>query len=238
MVVPPTRTSRETSREIGRATGRGTSCGICGAPAAPGFALCFCCGILVRQLRMPLVPIVPIADYRFGDPLHRRLRSYKDAPVAETRESCVRWLGAMAEAWLVAVGTAGRARALGDWNLVATVPSSARPSGVPVDAVVRCLPSLACRHRTLLVRGPEPTGHLRAARGGFALGPGLDRDRLRGEAVLVVEDSVVTGARAQSAAAALRLAGARVTGVLALGRLVSDGHPGTGRTGARLTHPR
>jgi orotate phosphoribosyltransferase len=40
----------------------------------------------------------------------------------------------------------------------------------------------------------------------------------------VVEDSTITGARAQSAAAALRLAGARVVGVVAISRVVS-GNP-------------
>jgi adenine/guanine phosphoribosyltransferase-like PRPP-binding protein len=45
--------------------------------------------------------------------------------------------------------------------------------------------------------------------------------------VLVVDDSVVTGARAQSAAAALRLAGAEVVGVVVLGRFLA-GAPAAG----------
>jgi len=200
----------------------GTPCRICEAPAARDFPLCFCCGVLVRQLGMPLVPVVAVARYRMGDPLHRRLRCYKDASVAEVRESCTRRLGVMAGAWLAGSGGSGVARLLEGADLVATVPSSSRPTGAPVDAVVRSVPGLAARHRPVLVRGPEPTGHLRASRGGFALGPGVGGDEVRGRDVLVVDDSVVTGARAQSAAAALRLAGARVSGVLALGRLVPD----------------
>ena len=55
----------------------------------------------------------------------------------------------------------------------------------------------------------------------------MDRAGLAGLPVLVFDDSVTTGARAQSAAAALRLAGARVVGILAVGRALAPiGDPG------------
>jgi adenine/guanine phosphoribosyltransferase-like PRPP-binding protein len=163
---------------------------------------------------------VAIADYRSGDVLHRRLRGYKDAPVAEARAACTVRLASMMEGWLADPRpTSGRLA--GPWDVVATVPSSSRPEGAPVDAVVGAVAGLSPRFRPLLVRGPEPTGHLVAARRGFILSPGATRNGVRGLRVLVVDDSVVTGARVQSAAAALRLEGATVVGAVALGRLVA-----------------
>jgi adenine/guanine phosphoribosyltransferase-like PRPP-binding protein len=171
---------------------------------------------------MPLVPLTAVASFRVGDAMHRRLRGYKDAPVAEARAAYRERLAAMLDAWLAAGRTPPPATGAGCWDTLVTVPSSSRPAGAPVEAVISAVPSLARLHRPLLVRGPEPTGHLRAARRGFSLRSGTDTDRLRTLTALVVDDSVVTGARAQSAAAALRLAGARVVGVVALGRLRAD----------------
>jgi glutamine phosphoribosylpyrophosphate amidotransferase len=170
---------------------------------------------------MPLVPLVTVTEYQTGDGMHRRLRGYKDAPVAEVRDECTEQLAQMLGGWQN-VDAAGTGRGIvSRWDLVATVPSSRRPEGAPVAAVVDAVPRLGRCHRPLLARGPAPTGHLLAARRGFVIRPEVDRDRLRGARVLLVDDTVVTGARAQSAAAALRLGGAQVVGVLALGRAVS-----------------
>jgi len=109
------------------------------------------------------------------------------------------------------------------WDVVAAVPSSGRPCGAPAEAVLARLPGLGASLEHLLVRGSVPTGHLRSDRLGFGVAPGVDRTRLAGLRILVFDDSVVTGARAQSAAAALRLAGAPVAGVLAIARSVGTG---------------
>ena len=53
--------------------------------------------------------------------------------------------------------------------------------------------------------------------------PAVDRESLRDRRVLVFDDSITTGARAQSAGAALRMAGADVIGVVAVGRVVGGG---------------
>jgi len=198
-------------------------CRVCQGPAPADFAHCFCCATLVRQLRMPLVPVVAVADYRVGDPMHRRLRGYKDAPVAEARETCAARLGDLVRVWMAANRAQLDRQFVPGWDLVATVPSSGRPVGAPADDLVRRVPTLALRHRTLLVRGPETTGHLRAARRGFEIPSSVDSESLIGRRVLVFDDSITTGARAQSAAAALRMAGADVVGVLAVGRSVA-GH--------------
>jgi len=200
-------------------------CRVCAGPSHAGFALCFCCATLVHQLRMPLAPVVAMVRYRVGDRMHRRLRGYKDAPLAEVRHACADHLADLVATWLTANGP-GLDRRFGPWDLVVTVPSSARPGGTPVDALVAQVPDLARRHRHLLVRGPERTGHLQAARKGFEVLPAVDRRWLRTRRAVVFDDSFTTGARAQSAVAALRGVGARVVGVVAVGRVVND--PGTG----------
>jgi predicted amidophosphoribosyltransferase len=193
-------------------------CLICDQAARHGLPLCFCCGLLVRQLGLPLVPVRSVVGFHIGDDTHRRLRGYKDATVAEARRCYAAQLARMLDRHLDAGLDPWPRVTDGRWELVVTVPSSSRPVGSPVDAIAAASRHLGPDHRTLLRRGPEPTGHLRAARRGFELADGIDRDRLRGRRVLVVDDTLVTGARAQSAAAALRLAGARVVGILTVGR--------------------
>jgi predicted amidophosphoribosyltransferase len=161
--------------------------------------------------------VVATAGFRPGDRLHRRLRGYKDAPTAEARAACADRLASMVGSWMADHPAHLRDRFGPGWEAVCPVPSSARP-GTPVDALVARVPELARCGRALLVRGPAPTGHLRADRRGFELAGSVDPGWLAGRRVLVFDDAVVTGARAQSAAAALRSAGARVVGVLAAGR--------------------
>jgi hypothetical protein len=90
---------------------------------------------------------------------------------------------------------------------------------------------LGDRHLELLGRGTGRAGHLAACRDGFALLPGVGRTGLAGLPVLVFDDSVTTGARSQSAAAALRLGGAEVVGVLVVGRALPGIHPRTAGRG-------
>ena len=180
--------------------------------------MCFCCRVVAGQLGLPLVPVVALCEYRVGDEVHRRLRAYKDAPLAEERAGCRRRLVAdLAGAW----ADARHVSRLGSWAVVTTVPSTGRPAPAPVEALVDAVPGMGERHLRLLVRGPGDGGHLRAARDLFAPAPGVDRAGLADLPVLLVDDTTTTGATAQSAAAALRLAGARVAGVLVLGRALA-----------------
>lgn len=208
-------------------------CGVCGGPTRDGYALCFCCTSLVRQLGLPLVPVTSVLAYRLGDRNHYLLRGYKDAPAPQTRAAATAVLAGMVHRWLVGPGGDDfRARANGDWDLVVGVPSSVRRGQSPIDTLIAAVPELARHHRALLVRGPETVGHLVASRRGFAVAPrnmvgsagmttrnhrtGTNRER-----AIVVDDSLVTGARAQSAAATLRTAGVEVVAVLVVGRVLA-----------------
>ncbi len=211
----------------------GPACRVCRRGVAAGHGLCFCCRRVAGQLGLPLVPVVALCEYRVGDRTHQLLRGYKDAPVAEARAACRRRLaaelgGAVAQPDRPPLGRLGR------WDLVAAVPSSHRPGPAPVEALIESVPSLAAVHRRLLGRGPAVVDHLVADRKGFALLAGTGPDVGRDRRVLLVDDTTTTGARAQSAAAALRLSGGEVAGVLVLGRALAarDGGHGHGH-GAR-----
>jgi hypothetical protein len=200
--------------------GPGTTprCCVCEGETHGSFALCYCCGVLVGQLQLPLVPVVAMIEYELADRMHCQLRGYKDAPVHEAREMYLRQLARFVGDWMATNGH-GLGRRLGSsWDVVTTVPSSRRPAGAPADAILAMVPGLQRMHCQMLARGPSPIGHLVAARQGFVLDPGLDLHQFGNKTVLVVDDSIITGARAQSAAAALRIGGVRVAGVLAVGR--------------------
>jgi hypothetical protein len=196
------------------------TCVSCDGPVRPGSPRCYCCDRLVRALGRPLAPLATACTYRVGDQVHRWLRSYKDSPSAALRAVTTRVLTERFGAWLTWAGddVAGR---FGDrWAAVATVPST-RPGrpGAPVDALVGAVPALAQLPRVRLVRGPAAAGHLVADVRAFAV---VGDGRPDG-AVLVVDDTVTTGARAQSAVACLRAAGWRVAGVVAVGRALDPG---------------
>ena len=105
--------------------------------------------------------------------------------------------------------------------LAVPVPSSSRPRASwggehPLVGLVAAALASEPRLRVapLLVRGPGPLGHLRANPSGFRLvGP------VSGRSVLVFDDTYTSGARSQSAAAALRAEGADVLAIVPIGRL-------------------
>ena len=209
---------RRPSMDSGGCRVCGRSCGPAIGPEREGWRLpvCFCCRTLAGQLHLPLVPLVALTEYRVGDATHKRLRAYKDAPVAEARERCRVEL--VAE---LARRCDDASTILGGWTVVTTVPSSTRPGGPPAERLVDGVPQMAQRHLRLLVRGRGSGGHLRAGRDVFAPDVGVDRAGLASLSVLVFDDTTTTGAAAQSAAAALRLAGARVVGALVMGRALA-----------------
>ncbi len=208
-----------------RAEARGASaptpsCLSCDGPVRPGSLRCYCCDRLVRALGRPLAPLATACTYRVGDQVHRWLRAYKDAPSPALRTVTTRALAERFAAWVAWSGDDLVGRFGCRWEVVATVPST-RPgrAGAPADALVEAVPALAGLPRARLVRGPAGAGHLVADARAFAVAG----DRRPDGAVLVVDDTVTTGARAQSAVASLRAAGWRVAGVVTVGRALDPG---------------
>jgi hypothetical protein len=105
-------------------------------------------------------------------------------------------------------------------------PTARPPMAHPLEKVLaRACSRLACQKGGLvqvcrfLVRGVGPVGHRLASPDAY-LAP---RD-LSGVNAVVVEDTYVSGAHAQSAACALALAGAKVLGILTIARMVNPSY--------------
>jgi hypothetical protein len=170
--------------------------------------------------------VVPVALFRAGDPLHRTLRRYKDAPSVAARRHHVATLTGILDRFLVAHEACLRGNGSG-WDTVAVVPSTrgrsceagSRRPGLrvrnPLDAVVDACRTFAGVSRLRLVLGAATVGHLRPSYDAFV----VDGD-CGGRRVLVLDDTWTTGAHARSAAAAVSRAGATVAGILVIGRAV------------------
>ena len=203
-------------------------CATCHGPARDGRPDCWCCRAVGAALGHPGRPcpvVVPMAVCRPGDPLHRVLRGYKDAPGPSVRRHFAGRLTDHVQRFMAAHGGCA-AEACGGWDALATVPSSARgpgrvPAPHPIDAVVDAAPCFAGLPRLRLEREPGRTGrlgHLSPDQAAFRV---LGAPRAR--RVLLLDDAWVTGARVRSAAAALGDAGHHVVAMVVAGRIVDTG---------------
>ncbi|MGC9220134.1 MAG: hypothetical protein ACP5H2_02120 [Solirubrobacteraceae bacterium] len=129
---------------------------------------------------------------------------------------------------------AAQAVGLERFTLVTTVPSSDwfRDQWHPLRSVVgRLTPATADRYARLLVSTPpedhplraRPASDQRPASRRFDPGRYTATCRLNGESVLLIDDMWTTGASAQSAAAALRAAGAGQVVAVVIGRHLNRG---------------
>jgi len=187
-------------------------CGTCFNFTA-GYARCYACAHGHRALGA----VLPISYSVAGEQLHHALARYKrlDGDVA-------RRLGAILAAILWRflseheACVAGAANAKG-FDLVTTVPSGdqARDERHPLRWIVGDLvgPTRG-RHRRLLRRAQTEVPS-RAFDATKFEATGQD---LRGQAILLIDDTWTTGASAQSAAAALKAAGAGPIAALVIGR--------------------
>jgi hypothetical protein len=187
-------------------------CGSCRTPVRPGQARCYRCDTY-RECLPGLLPdvVVPVAYAAKGGHHATNLWRYKsDGPGAEAARAALRAL------LLVFLHDHGRcvwrrAGAPGPTH-VAVVPSCrGRPGTHPLQAMAAPYLSLpwVCWVRLPAAGEPVP------------LDPDPRRlrpERIAGASVLLLDDTWTSGASATSAAAALRLAGARAVAVVVLGR--------------------
>jgi hypothetical protein len=191
-------------------------CGFCLGPARPGQARCYRCQVYDECLPGLLPDVVaPVAYAAKGGQHATNLWLYKSArPGAATARAALRALLLVflrdhgACVWRRA-GTPGPSH-------VAVVPSRrGRPGTHPLRQLAGPYLALSWAPLTLawpddpLAHDPDP-GRFRA-------------QRLAGASVLLLDDTWTTGASAVSAAAALRLAGARSVAVVVLGRHLDAG---------------
>lgn len=212
-------------------------------PAGPG--VCAVCGTSVRELharcwqcsqhsklpaRADAVGAVALVVKRTQ--LAFELAAYKSSANPQARQLLQMGLAAVTWRWLI-----GHERCLAEaagagagFDVVTTVPSSRGRAAHPLrDMISRQVVPTAARHEDLL-EPAEPTGpEQREARAGMYRAAGT----FAGRSVLLVDDTWTTGAHAQSAACALKLAGAGPVGVLAIGRHFQPEQAGEHGTAAK-----
>jgi hypothetical protein len=190
-------------------------CRACTGPVRPGYTRCFQCELHAQSAPGLLADTVaPVAYAAKGSQLAQDLWRYKsDCPGSQPARA---HLLSLLLVFLHDHGRrvwreAGMARP----SHACVVPSGrGRPGTHPLQALVA--PCLALPWVTLR---PEPGGDPWAR----ALDPGRFRagQALPGACVLLLDDTWASGGSAQSAAVALKLAGARAVAVVVLGRHVS-----------------
>jgi hypothetical protein len=205
--------------------GRPGICAVCRGPARPGYARCYQCG--QHDLLGPGLladAVVPISYAVKGTAFAVSLWRYKSwrSPDPAARTALLTLL-------LTFLHDHGRCV----W----------RHAGMPAPGRLAVVPTGCGRpgpHPLLAMAGP----YLRLPRTGLAIRPGEqgrdpNPDRFIAErsgpgAVLLLDDSWVSGASAQSAAASLKRAGARHVAVVVLGRHVDPADPLSAPLAARL----
>jgi hypothetical protein len=206
------------------------ACAVCRGPVTPGFARCYHCArhdLLGHGLLADAV--VPVSYAIRGTPFAGDLWRYKSwhAPSASARASLL----ALLLAFLADHGPCvWRHGSMPPPGRLAVVPTGAgRPGPHPLLRLAS--PYLQLPSCPLVIRP-------------YHQGRDLDLDRFRadpvpaGASVLLLDDTWVSGASAQSAAAALKQSGARHVAVVVLGRHLNPDDPGTGSLLAGLTPAR
>ena len=191
-------------------------CEVCRGPVRPGFARCYQCDrhALLGHGRLADA-VVPVSYAIKGTPFADDLWRYKSASARAPATAQASVL-ALLLAFLTDHGPCVWQRAgMSPPDLLAVVPTGAgRPGPHPLLRLV-----------SPYLRRPGCPLALRPGR----QGRDLDLDRFRvlarpaGASVLLLDDTWVSGASAQSAAAALKLAGACHVAVVVLGRHVNPG---------------
>ena len=167
-------------------------------------------------------PVFPVRLCPLPGPLYTVLMGYKESPVSDARRRFGPMVSALFEGFLSSHTPCLAAAAGGSFEVVLPVPSSARPGGAPltgVDGLATAGARLAHWSPHLLARARAPVGHMRPDASAFEV-PAVHVPTIAGRSALLLDDTYVSGARAQSAAAALRGAGARSVVIVVLGRVL------------------
>lgn len=193
-------------------------CDVCHGAPGTGWERCYSCAQTIGQVSRPIELVVPVSLTELLGQLHHALRSYKreDYP-ASVRDRFRPQVGAVLARFLsrhracitAAAGVAG-------WDCITIVPSTQGRAGPhPLEGAIALFPFLRSQYRSLLAPGAAPADHNHASDDAYAV-----TDEVSDLRVLLVDDTFTSGARAQSAASALQLAGARVVALVPIGRVI------------------
>lgn len=185
---------------------------MCRGPVRPGSRRCYSCGLHEQCAPGGLADlVVPVAYAIKGGPHARQLWQYKSGLTAEDRAFAAKRVLALLLVFMREHGAClCRAAGMGQPTHVAVVPSArARPGEHPLAELAR--PYVRLPWAEMSTRsGQHPVRELDPGR--FRAAP------LPGARVLLIDDTWTTGSTAQSAAMALRRAGACRVATVVLGR--------------------
>jgi hypothetical protein len=145
------------------------------------------------------------------------LRSYKreDYPT-RVRDPFRLQVSALLARFLWQHGDCIRGAAGEEWDTITIVPSSQGRTGPhPLEEAIRMFPFLGDQYHSLLAPGEVKADHNQASDHAYVVTADVASQRL-----LLVDDTFTSGARAESAASALQLAGAHVVAMVPIGRVI------------------
>jgi hypothetical protein len=192
-------------------------CDRCHRPPNPPWTRCWSCEQVEGQVSTPCALIVPISLYEVGYQLHYQLKHYKDDNGSQMARDFLVKTAALLGYFLQKHDRCIAIAAGGGWDLITSVPSSIDRTGEhPLVTAIKLVPSLRDQYEPLLCRGSQALQHNVASDDGYE-----PLRQLKGERILLVDDTFTSGARAQSAASVLSNAGATVAAIVPIGRVIS-----------------
>lgn len=216
-------------------------CAVCAVPMAEGGALCTACAAHRRQAQecgaVTVDEVVFVAYTIAGSQSDWDMHRYKTASPGPANPSWMRTAGLAAYFGLMHRGCLAAGQH-GPVDAFAIVPSLGdRPPPHPLEALsAYLLPGIPAVPLSAAVREQGDRDQRRVFRPDFFVVP--DRKAVYGRHVVLVDDTWVTGSHLQSAAAALRQAGAAgVTGLVLARRLRPDWGTNAAFIAERIARP-
>jgi predicted amidophosphoribosyltransferase len=180
------------------------------------YGVCSSCEETMRDVTRPLSLVVPFSLLVVGEQLYSVLLGYKSSPSESARDRMRMQVAAMLGRYLRDHGSCIRRAAGREWEAITIVPSSSGRAGThPLEIAVCMARAQRPMYRRLLEWTDAQIDHRGANEDAYRV-----VEDVQGRRVLLVDDTFTTGARVQSAASALALAGADVVGAVVLGRVV------------------
>ena len=197
-------------------------CPICRSGKSLNFPTCWSCGHVRAQVAYPCPIVIPISFYRKPSPFRERMHDYKESPDLSVRLAQSRIVGGILVRYLVENGEQ-LADTFGKWDAVVPVPSTKNPAPSALTHAITEDYSDFVTPIEWLVRGTGSMKFNNASQSGFEVSA-----EIGGAKVLLVDDTFTTGARMNSAAHALRAAGAVIIAGLVVARKINPPQFNTG----------
>lgn len=188
-------------------------CPMCHSWKFPTDPMCSNCLQVTTELSFPCPEVIPISLYRKPSQLRDWLKFYK--PGVEGFEP--RYGTAIAAILELTLARQGKRLAdrVGQWDYMAVVPSTRPSESHPLEERLRLIGFEKQLVRPLS-RTQVSLGHRVMSDTGYAATADVN-----GKKFLLVDDVYTTGARSQSAASALQIAGGSVVAIVVIGRRIN-----------------